>query len=150
MVSLKTRLFPVAVIIGLLLIAIPAVIDAQGLQPLSAAQGDLVCEVNYVNRNDWGSGATIDITITNQGDAAIEGWTLRWTFPGNQQIANGWSATYAQRGADVSAVNLSQKNDPHGAATWGTGNLAPDWNLAADTPISWIVCTSILPPLAVA
>jgi len=29
-------------------------------------------------------------------------------------------------------VGIDLKNEPHGAATWGTGNLATDWNLAAE------------------
>ena len=29
-------------------------------------------------------------------------------------------------------LGLDLKNEPHGTATWGTGNLATDWNLAAE------------------
>lgn len=29
-------------------------------------------------------------------------------------------------------IGIDLKNEPHGAATWGTGNLATDWNLAAE------------------
>jgi endoglucanase len=29
-------------------------------------------------------------------------------------------------------VGIDLKNEPHGAATWGTGNLGTDWNLAAE------------------
>ncbi|USX17815.1 cellulase family glycosylhydrolase [Oxalobacteraceae bacterium OTU3REALA1] len=29
-------------------------------------------------------------------------------------------------------VGLDLKNEPHGAATWGTGNVSTDWNLAAE------------------
>lgn len=29
-------------------------------------------------------------------------------------------------------LGLDLKNEPHGAATWGTGNAATDWNLAAE------------------
>lgn len=39
----------------------------------------------------------------------------------------------AQRYRDVPGViGLDLKHEPHGAATWGTGNLATDWNLAAE------------------
>jgi endoglucanase len=30
-------------------------------------------------------------------------------------------------------IGIDLKNEPHGAATWGTGNTATDWNLAAET-----------------
>ncbi len=29
-------------------------------------------------------------------------------------------------------IGLDLKNEPHGAATWGTGNAATDWNSAAE------------------
>jgi len=29
-------------------------------------------------------------------------------------------------------IGIDLKNEPHGAATWGTGNLSTDWNLAAE------------------
>ena len=47
------------------------------------------------------------MTIRNNGSSAINGWTLTWTFPGNQQITNMWNAAYTQSGASVSARNMS-------------------------------------------
>lgn len=42
-------------------------------------------------------------------------------------------AFVAQRYAQVPGViGIDIKNEPHGAATWGTGNVATDWNLAAE------------------
>ncbi|MCL6588593.1 MAG: cellulase family glycosylhydrolase [Firmicutes bacterium] len=58
--------------------------------------------VAYVTANDWGSGATINVTITNNTATAVNGWTLAWTFPGNQTISNLWCGTYTQSGASVS------------------------------------------------
>ncbi|MCX7681276.1 MAG: cellulose-binding domain-containing protein [Anaerolineae bacterium] len=65
------------------------------------------CAVDYVVQSDWGSGATIKVTIRNDSGLAINGWTLTWTFPGNQQITQVWNATYTQNGALVSAKNVS-------------------------------------------
>jgi lysophospholipase L1-like esterase len=58
-------------------------------------------------QNDWGSGATVSVEITNNGSAAINGWTLGWTFSGNQKIANMWNAGFTQNGASVTATNQS-------------------------------------------
>lgn len=65
------------------------------------------CVVSYNVPGDWGSGFTADVTIKNMGATAINGWTLTWTFPGNQQITNLWNGTYTQSGASVSVTNTS-------------------------------------------
>jgi expansin (peptidoglycan-binding protein) len=64
------------------------------------------CRVTYAV-NDWGSGFTGTVTIANTGTTAINGWTLGFAFPGNQQVGQGWSATWAQSGANVTATNAS-------------------------------------------
>jgi endo-1,4-beta-xylanase len=58
--------------------------------------------VTYVIQSDWGVGATISVTIKNNSAAAVNGWTLAFTFPGNQKITNLWNGTYTQSGASVS------------------------------------------------
>lgn len=58
--------------------------------------------VIYSIANDWGSGATVNVTIKNNTSTAVNGWTLTWTFPGNQTITNMWSASHTQNGAAVS------------------------------------------------
>jgi cellulose 1,4-beta-cellobiosidase len=63
------------------------------------------CEVDYTPANDWGSGATISVDVINNAPSPINGWTLEWTFPGNQQITNLWGGSYDQSGADVAVTN---------------------------------------------
>ncbi|HEX3043735.1 MAG TPA: cellulose binding domain-containing protein [Bacillota bacterium] len=58
--------------------------------------------VSYLIQSDWGNGATVSATITNNSAAAVNGWTLAFSFPGNQTITNIWNATYTQSGATVS------------------------------------------------
>ncbi len=67
------------------------------------------CSVNY-SQSDWGSGASVSITINNNGSAAIDGWTVAWNFTGNQQITNIWNGTYTQNGRAVTVRNLSYNN----------------------------------------
>jgi len=64
------------------------------------------CTVTYA-LNDWGTGFTTSVTIANTGTTAINGWTLAFSFAGNQRISNGWSATWTQAAgsANVTAVN---------------------------------------------
>jgi arabinoxylan arabinofuranohydrolase len=64
------------------------------------------CSVSY-SQSDWGSGASVSVTIKNNGTTDINGWTLAWNFTGNQTITNIWNATYTQSGTAVIAKNLS-------------------------------------------
>jgi expansin (peptidoglycan-binding protein) len=64
------------------------------------------CRVTYAV-NDWGSGFTGTVTIANTGTTTVNGWTLRFAFPGNQRVGQGWSATWSQSGANVTATNAS-------------------------------------------
>jgi Cellulose binding domain/Cellulase (glycosyl hydrolase family 5) len=62
------------------------------------------CSVSYVV-NDWGSGFTTTVTITSS--TAVNGWNLKWSFAGNQQITNAWNAVTTQSGQAVTATNAS-------------------------------------------
>jgi cellulase/cellobiase CelA1 len=68
--------------------------------------GPGACHVSYV-KNEWGGGFTANVTVTNTGTSAVNGWTLTWSFPGDQKVTNAWNATVSQSGAAASATNLS-------------------------------------------
>ncbi|NYD84777.1 glycoside hydrolase family 6 protein [Cellulomonas oligotrophica] len=79
--------------------------------PTPTSQG--ACRVAY-SQSSWNSGFSANVKITNTGTSALSGWTLRFTLAGGQQVTQGWSATWAQSGAAVTATN----------AAWN-GSLAP-------------------------
>ncbi|MFB9446349.1 glycoside hydrolase family 3 C-terminal domain-containing protein [Dactylosporangium vinaceum] len=60
------------------------------------------CAVTY-SVNDWGGGFTGTVTVKNTGSTSINGWTLAFSFAGNQKVSQGWSATWSQSGAVVTA-----------------------------------------------
>ena len=64
------------------------------------------CKVAYT-KTDWPGGLTANVTITNTGTAAINGWTLAFTFPGDTKVTNPWNATVTQTGSAVRATNVS-------------------------------------------
>ena len=78
--------------------------------------GGAVCQVSYV-KNEWGGGFTANLTITNTGTTAVNGWTLTWTFPGDQKITSSWNATVTQSGPAASATNM-----PYNAGIAPAGN----------------------------
>lgn len=81
---------------------------------------DTGCVISY-SQNEWGSGATVSVAIKNNGASAINGWTLAWSFPGNQKITNLWNGSYTQSGASVSVRNASYNSTipAGGSVTFG-------------------------------
>ena len=79
------------------------------------------CSVSYTVQNDWGNGATINITITNNGTETIDGWELKFSFPGNQQITNLWCGKYTQNGPAVTVTNEAWNSaiPPNAAVNFG-------------------------------
>jgi cellulase/cellobiase CelA1 len=67
--------------------------------------------------NSWAGGFQAAVTVTNNGTAPINGWSLGWTFPGDQKISNMWNAGFTQTGTQVQATNASYD----GALAPGTG-----------------------------
>jgi hypothetical protein len=72
----------------------------------SPSTGGASCRV-VCTANSWSTGFTASVTITNTGAGPLNGWTLAWTWPGNQQVTSDWNATATQTGSHVTATNLS-------------------------------------------
>jgi len=97
--------------------------------------GGSACHITYAITNQWSTGFQVAITINNTGTTALNNWTLAWTFPGNQQIANLWNGGLTQTGASVTVTNLSYNgNIPAGGSYNAMGFTA---NGAAATPASF-------------
>ncbi|MFN8492340.1 MAG: cellulose binding domain-containing protein [Caldilineaceae bacterium] len=68
------------------------------------------CSVSYQVSSQWQDGFTTNIVIQNKGATAINGWTLAWTFAGNQVITNLWNGALTQSGKNIRIANLSYNN----------------------------------------
>ncbi|MFG3269955.1 glycoside hydrolase family 48 protein [Streptomyces luteogriseus] len=84
--------------------ALPLSMLATGTTSANAAS--VQCSVDY-KANDWGSGFTVDLTLTNRGSAAIDGWTLTYGYSGNQKLSNGWNGSWSQSGQTITVKNAS-------------------------------------------
>ncbi|MFI7411893.1 glycoside hydrolase family 6 protein [Streptomyces sp. NPDC049627] len=62
------------------------------------------CTVDYKVQNQWDTGFTAAVTVTNQG-AAKSNWSVKWSYAGNQKVTNGWNAKISQSGTAVTAAN---------------------------------------------
>ena len=67
----------------------------------AAATGGAPCHITFIDQNDWKTGFTGNLSITDTGSAGIHGWVLTWTWPGNQQLSGAWNANGTQSGAAV-------------------------------------------------
>jgi serine/threonine-protein kinase len=59
------------------------------------------CLVRYVTRNDAHGSFAADLSIGNGGPAALHGWSLEFSFLGDQRIVSVQSAGWSQNGASV-------------------------------------------------
>ncbi|GAB3989646.1 endo-1,4-beta-xylanase [Actinoallomurus acanthiterrae] len=82
-----------------------AIYNALGGSGGGGGGGSTGCKVAY-SANDWGTGFTATVTITN-GSSAISGWTLKYSYAGNQTLSQGWNGTWSQSGKDVTVTNAS-------------------------------------------
>ncbi len=90
------------------------------------------CKVHYTT-NQWPGGFTGSLTITNTGTTALSSWKLTFTFPGSQQVTQGWNGVFTQQGANVTVTNASWNGSlPAGASvnpgfngSWSGSNPAP-------------------------
>jgi acetylxylan esterase len=91
------------------------------------------CHVTYTKTSEWAGGFVANVTINDTGTAAINGWTLKFAFPGDQKVTSAWSATVTQSGTSVTATNASYDGSisPGGnvsfgfQGTWTSNDTAP-------------------------
>lgn len=95
------------------------------------------CHVTYTP-NNWQGGFTANVTINDTGTTTINGWTLTFTFPGDEKITNAWNATVTQTGASVSATNVSYNATipPGGGQSFG---FQGTWTSNDTSPTSFSV-----------
>ncbi|MFI0505383.1 cellulase family glycosylhydrolase [Streptomyces albogriseolus] len=79
------------------------------------------CAVTYRVTGEWPGGFQGEVVVRNTGSTAVDGWTLRWTFPAGQRITNLWGGTVTQSGAEVSvaAAPYTATIPPSGAVSLG-------------------------------
>ncbi|MEU8157455.1 cellulose binding domain-containing protein [Micromonospora sp. NPDC048986] len=79
------------------------------------------CRVTYRNQSEWPGGFVASATVHNAATTPVDGWTVTFSFPGDQQVTSGWNATIGQTGATVTARNVDWNRvlAPDGSVTFG-------------------------------
>lgn len=65
------------------------------------------CAVAYRITEQWQGGFQANVTVRNTGTAAVNGWSLVWTFSNGESVREMWDASGRQYGSIVSAANTS-------------------------------------------
>ncbi|AJP04699.1 cellulose 1,4-beta-cellobiosidase [Streptomyces cyaneogriseus subsp. noncyanogenus] len=91
-----------------LLAALTLVAGASGTAfaalPGDSAVAAIPCTVDYKVQNQWSTGFTAAVTVTNNG-AAKSAWQVKWSYAGNQKVTSAWNAKVTQSGTAVTAAN---------------------------------------------
>lgn len=72
--------------------------------------------------SQWQNGFNGEVTISVTG-AAVNGWTLAFSFAGDQRVTNAWNARVTQNGRQVTAADGGWNGaiSPGGSASFGFG-----------------------------
>jgi len=111
----------------------PSLTPTSTPSPTPTVTTGLACSVQYTVTNQWPGGFGTNMTITNTGNTAINGWTLTWSFANGQTITQLWNGSYTQSGSSVSVTNVSYNGSiaPGGTTnfgfngSWTSGNTNP-------------------------
>lgn len=107
------------------------------------------CQVHYVISNQWNTGFTATINITNTGSTAINGWTLKFTFPTGQTLMQSpWNGSFTQSGSAVTVTNLSYNGAiPPGGSLSSPPGFNANWSGTDGQPTAFtlngVTCTVI-------
>ena len=136
-------------VLGAALLAAFGLAVAGGAGAVPAAAASSSCAAAYSVSTDWGSGFTANLTITDNGTAAITGWTVTYTYAGNQTLANGWNGNWTQSGKTVTVTNESYNGSlAAGASTSAGANFNYSGANAAPTSVTCTPAGSTTPPPA--
>lgn len=72
----------------------------------SSSSSPSVSKCQYIISNEWNTGFTATIRITNNGSSAINGWTIGWSYSDGSAITSSWNATVTGSNP-YSATNIS-------------------------------------------
>jgi endo-1,4-beta-xylanase len=93
---------------------------------ISGGTGGGTCHVTYTKNSEWAGGFTAQVVIANTGTTTINGWSLTFTFPGDQKITSNFNGGFSQTGENATLTSASYN-----------GTIAPGANIAAGFQGTW-------------
>jgi endoglucanase len=103
----------------------------------NAATGSPSCKITYAVQSAWSGGMTVNVTVANTGTTALGGWTVGWTFPGDQKITNLWEGYFTQTGETVAAHDFFGTNQTIAAGSSANFGFQGTWSASNASPTSF-------------
>jgi endoglucanase len=130
-----------------LLCALGLVVAAGPAPQASAATG---CSASYATASQWSGGFVGGVTVTDTGSTALTGWTVTFTFGGDQKVTSAWNAALTQSINYVTASSLSYNGSVAAGGSTSFG-FQGTWS-GSDAAPAIVTCTpsSTVPPAIVA
>jgi chitodextrinase len=97
------------------------------------------CSATLRVDNQWSTGFTATVTVTNTGTVPIQSWRVSWTWPGSQQITSLWNGNLTQSGSSESVTNMSYNG---GLAPGGSTSFGFQGNGSANGVPTGLTCTA--------
>jgi endo-1,4-beta-xylanase len=100
--------------------------------------GGGTCHVTYTRNSQWPGGFTAQVSIANTGTTAINGWSLTFTFPGDQKITSNFNGGFSQSGENATLTNASYNGTIAPGASV-TDGFQGSWTSNDNSPASFSV-----------
>jgi endo-1,4-beta-xylanase len=102
------------------------------------SSGGGTCHVTYTKNSEWPGGFTAQVVIANTGTTTINGWSLTFTFPGDQKVTSNFNGSFSQSGENVTLTNAGY-NGTIAAGASVTDGFQGTWTSNDTNPSSFSV-----------
>jgi len=115
----------------------PTPTPTRGTTP-TPTPGSSSCSVHYAISNQWNTGFTAGISMTNTGATAINNWNLSFSFPNGQTITQIWNGTFTQSGSSVTITHVGYNASiPPGGTLSSPPGFNGSWTGANGSPTAF-------------
>jgi len=105
---------------------------------ISGRGGGGTCHVTYTKNSQWPGGFTAQVVISNTGTTSINGWSLTFTFPGDQKITSNFNGGFSQAGENATLTNAGYNGTIAPGASI-TDGFQGTWTSSDASPTSFAV-----------
>ena len=105
---------------------------------ISTGGGGGACHVVYTLNSSWPGGFTAQVVINNTGTTTINGWSLTFTYPGDEKVTANFNGGVSQTGENVTLTNASY-NGTIAPGSSITDGFQGSWTSSVANPTSFKV-----------